>query len=133
MGLPGSGKTWLGKRLSKHFGVPLWDADVIRKIYNDWDFSNEGRYRQANRMRKLAELDNISISCFICPLPSLMKVFSPDRIIWMNTLQKGRYEDTNNIFIEPTNYDICIKTWLNKKTLHDLITQLSNHCNELIE
>ena len=46
MGLPGSGKTWLGERLGKHFGVPYWDADDVRRIYNDWEFSQRGRDRQ---------------------------------------------------------------------------------------
>ena len=47
MGLPGSGKTWLGSRIAKHFSIPFWDADVVRKSYNDWDFSSAGRERQA--------------------------------------------------------------------------------------
>ena len=69
MGLPGSGKTWLGERLCKNLSIPYWDADVVRKLYNDWDFSSLGRERQALRMRKLAEVDPISISGFVCPLP----------------------------------------------------------------
>ena len=67
MGLPNSGKTWLANRLGKELSVPTWDADVVRKIYNDWDFSIQGRAVQADRMRTLAELDQVSISAFICP------------------------------------------------------------------
>ena len=49
MGLPDSGKTWLGSRIAEEFSIPFWDADVVRKIYNDWDFSSKGRERQALR------------------------------------------------------------------------------------
>ena len=54
MGLPQSGKTVLGEKLSKEFGILFWDADVVRKVYNDWDFTLQGRERQALRMRKLS-------------------------------------------------------------------------------
>ena len=54
MGLPDSGKTTLGEKLSKKFNIPFWDADIVREIYNDWDFSSMGRERQALRMRSLA-------------------------------------------------------------------------------
>ena len=40
MGLPDSGKTWLGSRIAEKFSIPFWVADVVRKIYNDWDFSS---------------------------------------------------------------------------------------------
>ena len=29
MGLPGSGKTWLGEKLGKHFGIPYWDEMML--------------------------------------------------------------------------------------------------------
>ena len=65
MGLPGSGKTWLGERLGKHFGVPYWDSDDVRRIYNDWDFSRRGRQQQALRRRRLADIHNQSICGFV--------------------------------------------------------------------
>ena len=129
MGLPGSGKTWLGKRIAEYYGVPLWDADVVRSVYNDCDFSDYGRKQQALRMRKLAECDPISVSCFICPLPSSMIIFSPDQIIWMDTIQKGKYEDTNKLFTKPFNYDVRIKTLINEKKLYK--TMRSNAIHDL--
>ena len=98
MGLPGSGKTWLGERISKHFSIPFWDADDVRRIYNDWDFSIGGRALQTERMRTLAEIDDISISAYVCPLPALRHNFNPDKLIWMDTIDEGRYEDTNKLF-----------------------------------
>ena len=54
MGLSGNGKTWLASRMSKLMHIPHWDADVVREIYKDWDFSEGGRIRQAYRMNSLA-------------------------------------------------------------------------------
>ena len=50
MGLPGSGKTTLAKELAYHFEVPHYNADTLREKSDDWDFSEEGRLRQAYRM-----------------------------------------------------------------------------------
>jgi adenylylsulfate kinase len=140
MGLPDSGKTWLGSRIAEKFSIPFWDADVVRKIYNDWDFSSRGRERQALRMRALSEIDPISISAFICPLPGLIRAFFPDKVIWMDTIREGKYEDTNKLFVEPTNTDLRIKTWIDEnqlsKCLEDInpgMTDIQNFSDELIK
>jgi len=140
MGLPDSGKTWLGERIAKHFNIPMWDADVVRKTYNDWDFSSKGRELQALRMRKLSELDPISISCFICPLPGLIRHFLPDKLIWMDTIREGKYEDTNKLFIPPVKYDLRITKWIDEnqlfKCLEDInpgTMDIQNFSNELMK
>ena len=51
-GLSGSGKTTLAKELAYHFLMPHYNADTIRELYNDWDFSEPARYRSAHRMSK---------------------------------------------------------------------------------
>tara|TARA_R110000803_G_C11912155_1_gene313401 strand:- start:439 stop:906 length:468 start_codon:yes stop_codon:yes gene_type:complete len=139
MGLPGSGKTWLGKRLGEHFSIPYWDADDVRRIYNDWDFSVQGREFQALRMRKLAELDSISISGFVCPLPGLRKHFFPDKLIWMDTIEEGRYEDTNKLFQPPEKWDVRITKWIDENQLYKCLEDFSlgtkdtvNFSNELM-
>ena len=51
MGLPGAGKTYLAERLVPYLNAVWLNADKVRKAANDWDFSTEGRLRQAKRMR----------------------------------------------------------------------------------
>ena len=54
MGLPGAGKTTLASKLVKLLNAKWLNADEIRKEANDWDFSTEGRNRQAQRMADFA-------------------------------------------------------------------------------
>ena len=55
MGLPGSGKTTLAKILVSSLKAKWINADEVRKAADDWDFSTEGRKKQAKRMADLAE------------------------------------------------------------------------------
>ena len=57
MGLPGSGKTYLTERLVPLLGSAWFNADKIREMANDWDFSEEGRIRQSNRMKTFADFE----------------------------------------------------------------------------
>ena len=140
MGLPGSGKTWLGERLGKHFNVPYWDADEVRKIYSNWNFDQKGREQQSLRMRQLAEIDEVSISGFVCPLPGYRTFFMADKTIWMDTIDKSEYEDTNKLFIPPEKYDLRITKWIDEDQLYKCLEDFSpgtmdtqNFLNELIE
>ena len=105
MGLPGSGKSYLSKRLAPLLGAVWLNADDVRKKANDWDFSPEGRIRQANRMKDLSEQavndGKHVIADFVCPTKKTRNDFKPDYVIWMNTISKGRYEDTNKMFEIP--------------------------------
>lgn len=125
-GLPGSGKTWLAKRLHDHFKGSMWyNADVIRETFNDWDFSPEGRLRQATRMKTLADTDceqgKIVICDFVAPTEEIRKIFNADKTIWMNTIQEGRFEDTNKVFVAPEKYDIVIDKFLSDEEIEDLV------------
>ena len=140
MGLPGSGKTWLGSCIAKHFDIPFWDADDVRRIYNDWEFSQRGREQQALRMRKLAEIDPISISAFVCPLPGYRRHFFPDKLIWMDTIKESEYEDTNKLFKPPEKYDVRITKWIDGNQLYNSLDDISpgtkdiqNFSNELMQ
>jgi hypothetical protein len=115
MGLPGAGKTYLAQQLrtqlEKHGKTVGWlNADEVRRHYNDWDFSREGRIRQSHRMRELADTSNTDycIVDFVAPLVEMRNNFRADWTIWMDTIDAGRYEDTNRMFVEPEIYDFRI-------------------------
>ena len=106
MGLPGSGKTHLAVRLQHHLNDCAWyNADAIRKMANDWDFSDAGRRRQAERMNSIAMFEGTrgrTVICdFVCPTNETRKLFSHEIMIWMNTIEEGRFEDTNKMFENP--------------------------------
>ena len=114
MGLPGSGKTTLAlglMRLLAPDAVHL-NADAIRKINNDWDFSTEGRMRQALRMRTLADgiIRDYAIADFVAPLEEMRRIYNADYTVWVDTIKEGRFADTNQIFTEPVDYNIRILT-----------------------
>ena len=114
MGLPGAGKTTLANELAKLIKAKRLNADEIRKAAKDWDFSEEGRTRQAKRMAdfalKLKEEGNYVIADFICPTPEARKLFPADYIIWVDTIKEGRFDDTNQMFVKPEKYDFHVTT-----------------------
>ena len=136
MGLPGAGKTFLAKalksylesnsnvhnmplhRMAEHEMLPFswqanvdwFNADEIRKRFNDWDFSKEGRIRQSLRMAEFAfkSTGDFVICDFVAPLPEMRHNFKADWVIWVDTIDAGRYEDTNKAFVPPDVYDFRV-------------------------
>ena len=115
MGLPGSGKTYLANALQKKlhnrgFAVEWFNADEVRLRFDDWDFSDEGRIRQGHRMQNLAEKSTADfvISDFVAPLPVMREIYAADMTIWLDTIDQGRFADTNKIFVPPEFYDYRI-------------------------
>ena len=119
MGLPGSGKTTLANELAPLLNAKRLNADEVRKEANDWDFSEEGRKRQSKRMAdfalKMKEDGNNVVADFICPTPEARKLFPADFVIWVDTIKKGRFEDTNQMFVNPKNFDYHVTTQDAKK------------------
>ena len=123
MGLPGAGKTTLANELAPLLNAKRLNADEIRKAANDWDFSDEGRKRQAKRMAehalKLKSEGNFVVADFICPTPEARNLFPADFVIWVDTIKKGRFEDTNQMFVKPEKYNFHVtsqdaKLWVPK-------------------
>ena len=116
MGLPGSGKTWLAQELKDILKCAWFNADQVRQMTNDWDFSQVARLRQAARMKNLADFEkgegSIVICDFVCPTEMTRHIFDADFIIWMDTISESRFADTNQIFEIPTKYDVRIKKWI---------------------
>jgi hypothetical protein len=136
MGLPGSGKTYFAERLKTYIEqngtllnldpsrvhtlefaspdhkptVKWFNADDVRRKYNDWDFSKEGRIRQSLRMLEFSLSVNTDfvICDFVAPIPEMRNNFKADWTIWMDTIDAGRFEDTNKMFVEPDVYDFRI-------------------------
>ena len=114
-GLPGSGKTTLAKPFAELIGGIHINADEVRKRYDDWDFSEEGRKRQAQRMKHLADgivlAGKIAVADFVCPTHATRIEFNLDFTVWMDTIKEGRFEDTNKMFQAPTKFDYHVKQW----------------------
>ena len=114
MGLPGSGKTTLADELGPMLNAKRLNAAEVRKEADDWDFSEDGRKRQAKRMAdfalKLKNEGNNVIADFICPTPEARSLFPADYIVWVDTIKKGRFDDTNQMFVKPEKYDFHVTT-----------------------
>lgn len=138
MGLPGAGKTYFAERLKSYLethgnifkvnpgkvlhyeGIPdhkllsvnvdWFNADEIRKRFNDWDFSHEGRIRQSLRMFEFAiKCTGEYVICdFVAPLVEMRNNFKADWTIWIDTIEASRYQDTNKVFVEPEIYDFRV-------------------------
>lgn len=131
MGLPGSGKTTLAKVLAEKLNAVYLNADEIRKQYNDWDFSEEGRLRQAERMSSLTWIaesyEKWSVADFVCPTEDTRRKFDAEFTVFMNTITTGRFEDTNKVFVSPACPDFEITEFgdVDKQT-DDIIAHINS-------
>lgn len=128
MGLPGSGKSTLAEPFASLINGVWLNADKIRTEYNDWDFSVDGRIRQAQRMKYLADgvvkAGRIAVADFVCPTSQARSEFDPDYVVWMDTIKEGRFEDTNRLFEKPEHVDYHVSEWFDNthKQLFEVFT-----------
>ena len=129
MGLPGAGKTTLADELAPKIKAKRLNADEVRKAANDWDFSEEGRKRQAKRMAdfalELKNQGNYVVADFICPTPEARNLFPADFVIWVDTIKEGRFDDTNQMFVKPEKYDFHVTTQDAKVWADKIIKEIS--------
>ena len=130
MGLPGAGKTTLANELAPLLNAKRLNADEVRKAANDWDFSEEGRTRQAKRMAdfalKLKNEGKYVIADFICPTPKARSLFPADFVVWVDTIKEGRFDDTNKMFVKPEKYDFHVTSQDAKNWAPKILKNLNN-------
>lgn len=133
MGLPGSGKTTFALKIQAEFNnrgvlVNWFNADEVRKKFDDWDFSEEGRMRQAQRMRDLCNESDTEINMvdMVAPLPEMRTTLDADWLIWMHTIEEGRFEDTNKAFVAPDIKQVNMKfpKWGTDRDAQDIVSMV---------
>jgi len=136
MGLPGSGKTTLALALSKLLNAVHFNADQIRaNINKDLGFSKEDRIEQASRMGWLCDqvvkAGHYSVADFVCPTRETRDMFGPAFVVWMNTIQEGRFADTNRLFEPPsgTDYDVMITEFDAENAAKIIYAKLMDYIN----
>ena len=129
-GLPGSGKSTLAEPFAELIGAVWINADAVRERYNDWDFSPEGRIRQAQRMKHLSDgvvmAGKIAVADFVAPTDKARAEFNADYVVWMDTIEEGRFEDTNKMFEKPTDVDYHVNGWFDD-THKQLVKVVTNY------
>lgn len=115
MGLSTSGKTTLAQSLvflleKSGKTVEWFDADIVRNLHQDWDFSEVGRLRQAHRMANSANQSSCDyvVVDFIAPLMEMRRIFNADYTIFMDTIKESKYNDTDKIFEKPSNPNVVV-------------------------
>ena len=126
-GLPGSGKSTLAEPFAKLINGVWINADQVREQYKDWDFTQGGRMRQAQRMRYISDgvvrAGGIAVADFVCPTERARQEFDPDFTVWMDTIDEGRFEDTNKLFERPCDVEMRITEW-NNNNHHDVAQEV---------
>lgn len=132
MGLPGAGKTWIATRFVRELNsakIPtaFLNGDNIRGMLNDWDFSEEARIRQAERVTTYSLFEETwgrsSVIDIIAPTAQTRTIINPDILIWVDTIKKGRFDDTNKMFEEPDKYNYRVIEHLSEEKLKKVIIE----------
>lgn len=122
-GLSGSGKTTFAKKFIKGKDFAYFNGDEVRKMFNDWEFSHVARITQAQRMLNLCKMtDKIAVVDFICPFDNYRKDY--DIKIWINTIDKSKYENTNKIFEKPKKVDFEITNFNYDNIINEIYDRL---------
>lgn len=131
IGQPGSGKTTLATELVQRVHGIHINADKVRADLNkDLSFTLDDRIENARRLgavaRLLDEQGHIVIVDFICPTKETRDAFGiPDFLIWIDRIDKGRFEDTNKMWEDPDYYDVRIVAGL---TIEEEVQEVIKEC-----
>ena len=113
MGLPGAGKTTLARALAPLLNAVLFNADEVRaNINRDLGYGHPDRVEHARRMGwmcdRVAQAGHYAIADFICPTPETRTAFGPAFVIFVDRIVAGRFEDTNRLFVRPSQFDLRV-------------------------
>ena len=90
----------------------------------------KGRLRQSMRMCHLADgvvmAGKIAVADFVCPTQLARDWFNADYTVWMDTIEEGRFEDTNKMFEKPTDVDYHVNGWFDD-THKQLVKVVTNY------
>ena len=85
-------------------------------------------------VRKSVAKGNYGVADFVCPTNELREKNVPEYVIWMDTIEEGRFEDTNKMFEPPEKYDFRVKhkdaamfAFLIKQDINDKFGNLGPH------
>jgi cytidyltransferase-like protein len=113
MGLPGAGKTTLAGALAPLINAVVFNADAVRaNLSRDLGFNHQDRIEHARRMgwmcERVLEAGGTVIADFVCPTPETREAFGEAFVIWVDRIKKGRFEDTNRLFVAPDRVDLHV-------------------------
>lgn len=108
MGLPGSGKTRLAKRVAKLLPRSVVLHSTQERVRaKDVDRGPDGQNRHAYRMLELCrqqEAEYVIIDMG-CPLPEQREILNPDIVVWLNNRQGTPCKEAEANFVPPEFWD----------------------------
>lgn len=132
MGLSGAGKSELAKELhhlfkQRQIKSKRINGDEVRQKFNDWDFSNEGRLRQAQRIEDIAKnsREDVVIADFIAPTKETRSIFNADMLVWLDTVKSSNYANTDEVFQKPKDYHLKINKKDSKKWAKTIFNKIN--------
>lgn len=110
-GQPTSGKTTLAKAYQQNIfldygvSVPIVDGDDIRAMFNNQDYSKEGRIKNLNRISDIATFLNkqyyVVLVSAVYPLQearTYLDQLNPEQVIWVHLTYQGiRGREANHV------------------------------------
>ena len=85
---------------------------TIKKVVKGLKKASKTHAGQAKSLSalKLKAEGHYVIADFIAPTPKARSLFPADFRVWVDTIKEGRFEDTNQMFVNPKNFDFHVTT-----------------------